>query len=729
MTSSILRGLLAPGLFTVLCVSAFADDGKQGHSKHGTAFDAGLRSKPWVMEGLGNAPFPITAKNSEVQRWYDQGNALLHNFWFEEAERSFRWCHKLEPENAMVYLGLARCGLNWFTLGSINPGSKRYLDFLAEAVKRKDGLPERERMYIEAWEKSCLVPGVKPVEVMVRQLSNIVIKYPKDLEAKALLALFNIGTGSPVANDSLMQEILKVAPMHPGAHHARIHNWDGLNSDQAIDSCELYGKAAPGAGHSLHMPGHIYSKVGMWHEAAIAMDSATRVELSYMNNRLALPYETWNYAHNRDYLCYIQEQLGRANESIQGAKDLIAAPSDPEMNPADAYWTQFPLLRALVKFERWSEILDGKTLKPVKEPFGELMRGGAEILALVKMDRRFEAREKLRALQASFEQMKNDKSPQAALPPDFTMPGIIRVAEAWLKLVEGDRLGGLTILMAAAEEERKAREERKYANDPPFDPWPIMRLVGDTFAMSGDHRAAVEAYSKSLEQEPNDAWSLAGLAKSWNALGDKSKARDFAGQLMAVWSGADNGLPLMKEVLALNLNAKATPKTLRPERTYVPSQLAHYGPSNWTPFAAPKLAVTDSEGKPVKLEYFRGKNVLLVFYLTDTCVHCVEQLSLINSKAADFEAADTVLLAVSSDTPEKNKANQLASFKLTLLSDKNHENARRFASYDDFEDMELHSTILIDREGRVRWKRTGGDPFMKVDYLLAEIARWGVKAP
>jgi peroxiredoxin len=467
----------------------------------------------------------------------------------------------------------------------------------------------------------------------------------------------------------------------------------------------------------------------MWHEAAIAMDSATRVELSYMNNRLALPYETWNYAHNRDYLCYIQEQLGRANESIQGAKDLIAAPMDPEVNPADAYWTQFPLLRALVKFERWSEILDGKTLKPVKEPLGELMRSGAEVLALVKMDRRFEAREKLRTLQATIEQMKNDKNPQTALPPDFPMPSIVQVAEAWLRLAEGDRLGGLTILMAAAEEERKAREEGKYANDPPFDPWPIMRLVGDTFAGSGDHRAAVEAFAKALEQEPNDAWCLAGLAKSWNAMGDKSKAREFAGQLMAVWSGADKGLRPMQDVLALNLDVKPTPKTPRPERTYVPSQLAHLGPSNWMPFAAPKLTVTNVNGKPVKLEDFRGKNVLLVFYLTDTCVHCVEQLGMINTKAEEFEAADTVLLAVSSDSPEKNKANQLASFKLTLLSDKNHENARRFASYDDFEDMELHSTILIDREGRVRWKRTGGDPFTKIDYLLAEINRWGGKAP
>jgi hypothetical protein len=117
------------------------------------------------------------------------------------------------------------------------------------------------------------------------------------------------------------------------------------------------------------------------------MDSATRVELSYMNRRPALPYETWNYAHNRDYLCYIQEQLGRAEDSMRGAKDLIAAPVDPEMNPAEAYFTQFPLMRALVKFERWGEILDGKTLKPMKDPFADMIRVAAEVMALVETGR------------------------------------------------------------------------------------------------------------------------------------------------------------------------------------------------------------------------------------------------------------------------------------------------------------------------------------------------------
>ena len=133
--------------------SVVADD-SIGHSRHGTAFDTGLRQKPWHMEGIGKAHFPITSKVPEVQEWFDQGNALLQSFWYEEAERSFRWCLKLDPDCAMAYWGMARCGINWSTGLADFPEVKRYKDFLKEAVRRKDSVTLRERSYIEAWDQA-----------------------------------------------------------------------------------------------------------------------------------------------------------------------------------------------------------------------------------------------------------------------------------------------------------------------------------------------------------------------------------------------------------------------------------------------------------------------------------------------------------------------------------------------------------------------------------------------
>jgi hypothetical protein len=93
------------------------------------------------MSGIGQAHFPISTANPEVQKWFDQGNALLHSFWYYEAERAFRWCLKLEPDNAMAYWGLARA-----------TNGDRSASFVREAAKRKSRVSERERLYIEVLE-------------------------------------------------------------------------------------------------------------------------------------------------------------------------------------------------------------------------------------------------------------------------------------------------------------------------------------------------------------------------------------------------------------------------------------------------------------------------------------------------------------------------------------------------------------------------------------------------
>ncbi|MCX6612829.1 MAG: hypothetical protein NTW74_18510 [Acidobacteria bacterium] len=117
---------LATAAVLLFTSTVFAAEPRPGHSPHGDAIDSGPRTKPVLMKDIGVANFPITHKNPETQRWFNQGNALLHSFWDYEAERSFRWCLKLEPENAMCYWGLARAA-----------GDERSEAFIKEAAKRK----------------------------------------------------------------------------------------------------------------------------------------------------------------------------------------------------------------------------------------------------------------------------------------------------------------------------------------------------------------------------------------------------------------------------------------------------------------------------------------------------------------------------------------------------------------------------------------------------------------
>ena len=141
------------------------------------------------------------------------------------------------------------------------------------------------------------------------------------------------------------------------------------------------------------------------------------------------------------------------------------------------------------------------------------------------------------------------------------------------------------------------------------------------------------------------------------------------------------------------------------------------------PYSAPPLEVTGADGQRVTLDEYRGRNVMLVFYLGQECPHCMRQLHDIAKRRDDWSRLDTAVLAVSSAMPDKNaKAiKELGELPLRLLSDNAHDNARRFHSYDDFEDMELHSTILIDRQGRVYWARNGGEPFGDMAFLVRQL--------
>ncbi|MBC8166914.1 MAG: hypothetical protein H7Y20_13725, partial [Bryobacteraceae bacterium] len=338
-----------------------ADVWKQGHSHIGEAYDSGPREKPRPIEGIGIADFPITTKNPEVQKWFNQGNALLHSFWYYEAERSFRWAQKLEPGNPMPYWGLARA-----------TSGERAQDFIREAVKRKDKASERERLYIDSMAASILPNPFRDGETEEQDnrdskkfLETLCLKYPDDLEARALLALQNMG-GDRYGTELMLREIEAKQPNHPAVHHYRIHNWDYHEPEQALDSSRKYGQIVPGIGHALHMPGHIFSIVGMWNEAAISMDAATRAEKQHMKDSLTFPFNNWNFGHNRNYLSYIQEQLGMPAAAIFGAKQLIEVPKDPKDNDDGPFTSHSygiaALARVLLKYERWDDLLDPKTI-------------------------------------------------------------------------------------------------------------------------------------------------------------------------------------------------------------------------------------------------------------------------------------------------------------------------------------------------------------------------------
>jgi peroxiredoxin/tetratricopeptide (TPR) repeat protein len=686
-----------------------------GHSRFGEAFDEGPRERPVKMTGIGITHFPITTANPEVQLWFDQGHTLLHSFWYYEAERAFRWASKLDPEAPMPYWGMVRA-----TSGA------RARAFMKEASKRKAKASERERAYIEAWELQY-VEGAQTTEgrrKFTKALESLVMKYPDDIEAKALLGNEIMGS-TRVGTEFLMRQVLAKDAKHPGAHHYRIHNWDDEDGALALDSCRVYGDIVSGIGHALHMPGHIYAGVGMFHESAISLDSATRAEIAYMGRQMVFPYNTWNYAHNRNYLSYVQEQLGLPSEAIRGARELLAVPLDPKLNVAtrmSPHWQGVTALsRALIKFERWDEILKDQSI-----PWGDSLRdrlGARYTTAMAQIGKKgLEAASKAvddhAALKGDI-----DKDGNASLKRQFEVQDM--ELRGLLALLKGDAIDGITLLTQAAPKEL---EQRSYYDDPPFFATLMWSRLGFAYLDQQSPKLAVDAFTRALKAVPNDPFSLAGLVQAHHALGENKQAADAMGRLEFVWSDAEQGLRWLRDARATGVKSAPIDRSPAKQRSYRRTTLEQFGPAIWTPFTAPSLEVTDPTGRRLTLDQFRGKNVILTFYLGAGCAHCVKQVKDLSERAAEWTRLDTVVVAVSQDAPEQNaKSQELSPLQVMLGSDTNWQNARRFKSYDDFEEMGIHSTILIDKGGRVYWAQHGGAPFDDFKFLTSQLQRMNQK--
>lgn len=718
------RVLIPASLFVTLAVIPLAAQGplggqtaadrhKSGHSTLGEAFDEGPRERPTKIDGIGRTSFPITTSKPEVQEWFDQGHTLLHSFWFFEAERSFRWAVKLDPDAPMPYWGLARTA-----------SGDRARAFLRQASSRKARGTPRERDYIEAWEVQYEDRGGNgdARKDFHRALERLILKYPDDVEAKALYA-YEAMADNRVGTELLIRQVLAVDPNHPGAHHYRIHNWDDQDGAQALESCKQYGTLVPGIGHALHMPGHIYAGLGMYHEAAISLDSATRAEIAYMSRRMVFPYNTWNYAHNRNYLSYVQEQLGLPSEAIRGARELLAVPLDPKLNDATRFSPHWQgvaaLTRALIKFERWDDIL-----APGSIPWGtslrdRLGRGYAE--ALAKIEKKDPAAD---IAVASFSDLKKDieKPENSSYKLQFEVQ--LLELQGTYALKKGDAIKGLMLLTEAAPKELSLRAEY---DDPPFFPTLMYSKLGYAYLSQNSPKLAADAFERALETVRNDPFALAGLARARQALGDTKAATEALGRALYVWSDAEPGLRWLEEARSTGIRAAAVDVSPGPQRNYRAMGLDKFGPAIWQPFATPALDARNSTGARVTLDQFKGRNVILVFYLGTGCAHCVSQIKELSERSDKWKGLEADVLAVSADSVTANAASQ-GTLKVQLLADDQFRNARLFKSFDDFEEIPIHSTVLIDKTGRVHWARHGGGPFTDYDFLASQLERMNALA-
>ncbi len=511
-----------------------------------------------LLEGYGQVHMPVTTKSAEAQKFFDQGLALLHSFWFYEADRSFERVAQLDPECAMAQWGIAMAAVN-----------EQRRD---EAIKRGKELvakvSNRERLYLEAVEarykgERATVQNngfLGATDTYQQAMRKIVAFYPDDLEAKLFLALALMSgyerDGAPrpgtVESIALLQLVLAKAPQHLAAHHYMIHATEsGKRAIDGVPSADVYGSLAPKVGHAVHMPGHTYVHVDRWEDAAKAFEGSAAVDRAYIrDNKEKTDNAAGPYGHNVHFLTMVYNYQGRYRDSLRASQEIMDAGNQPgEEKSRTGLEARLARLRTLVRFEKWNEILDGNSLpqEGAYEVF-KAWRYYATALAQLSKGEVAAARAQLDLLEREHAWLKEKFGKAKDIPQAGRQRQQLRALavapfeiQARLLARDGKADEAIAKLKDGIEEEIKLGY-----SEPPIYPQPMEEVAGKLCLELKRWQDAEAFFRAALERDPGSGRAYFGLMQAQQALGKDAEARDSYAKFIKAWAKADADLPEMK---------------------------------------------------------------------------------------------------------------------------------------------------------------------------------------
>lgn len=539
-------------------------------------------TKPAVlMDGYGKVHMTITTKSAEAQAFFDQGLALMHSFWFYEADRSFERAAQLDPECAMAQWGIAMSDVN----------EERRNAAIKRAKELAPKVTEREQLYLAAaearyaGEKSTVQNNgfLGASDAYQKAMRKLVSFYNDDLEAKLFLALASMsgyerdGTPRPGTMEAiaLLQVVLSKSPNHLAAHHYMIHATEaGKRAIDGVPAADIYGTLAPKVGHAVHMPGHTYVHVDRWEDAARAFENSAAVDRAYIrDNKETTDHAAGPYGHNVHFLANVYGYQGRYRDGIRVSQELLdAALQKGEEKSRAGFEGRLARLRILTRFEKWDEILDGKTLPDEGnyEVF-KAWRYYAQGLAQIGKNDLPAARATLDILEREIA-WDRDKFPKLKDAPQLgrqrqQLRGL-GVTPIELKARLAAREASLLPLMqtiavhnapAIAEQQtKKADEAIKLLRDaieeeiklgysePPLYPQPMEEVAGKVCLELKRWKEAEEFFRAALERDPGSGRAYFGLLQAQQGAGKQDEARESYAKFLKAWKQADEDLPEMR---------------------------------------------------------------------------------------------------------------------------------------------------------------------------------------
>jgi tetratricopeptide (TPR) repeat protein len=525
-----------------LTFAAFADDDKEHH-----------HHEDLNQAQLGTVHFP-TSCASAVQHPFERGVALLHSFWYEEAEKEFLQIAKDDPQCAMAHWGVAMS--TWHQLWN-EPDAKviaRGLDQVKAGEKLDQKATPRETAYIAAigafYSASDKLDHAARAKAYSDAMKKVYETYPDDHEAATFYALSLLA--SEPHNDetfanrktaaAILEKLFAIEPDHPGVAHYLIHSYDKPQLAQlGIPAARRYAQVAPAAPHALHMPSHIFARVGLWQDdinSNLASVAATRKTAA-----MHMGGEGHQF-HALDFLVYAYLQSGREAEAAKVIEEIKTMPKMESMygmdfDPQTAALSGFPATYDL-ELRHWS---DAAALTPVAGALpGDLsITYWARAIGAARSGNLEQARKDLAELEKVHQKLLAEKKDGFAegVAQDY------QEASAWVAHAEGKDDEAITSLRTLAE------KNDKLGNEP--GAIPAREMLADLLLEAKRPQQALAEYQTDLKLNPNRFNGLYGAARAAEAAGKQNDANEYYALLLKNCEGAGSTRPELsraKELLA-----------------------------------------------------------------------------------------------------------------------------------------------------------------------------------
>jgi len=507
-----------------------------------------------LFENLGTLHHAITTSSNQAQQYFDQGLRFIYAFNHEEAIHSFEEAARLDPSAAMAYWGIALALGPNINAAMDKSHERRAWESVQKARQYRTHISVAEQAYIDAIsmrysDKSHARSTLD--KAYAGAMRSLWQKFPDDPDAGVLFAeaLMDLrpwdlwtaeGRPKPGTEEIVLtlEAVLAHVPDHPGACHYYIHTVEAsLTPERALDCARRLPALMPGAGHLVHMPAHIFIRLGHYHEAAQRNEEATQVDRDYLAGRnLQGDYADSYYSHNLHFLWASLVMEGRRDEALNIARQLTGTIDEAEArkDKAKEFYLPTPLW-SMIRFGQWDELLHelppAQTLR-LHQGIWRLGRG----LALASSGRLPGAEGEHVVLMGLTKRLGRDRTPE-----ERTQRTVLKIAERLLAGEIASRRKQYDEAIKLMTEAVTLEDGLPYT-EPPFWPIPIRHYLGALLLTAGRPAEAEKVYRADLVKNPQNGWAYLGLLQSLRAQRKNNVVKTVEPQFREAWAHAEVAL-------------------------------------------------------------------------------------------------------------------------------------------------------------------------------------------